>query len=223
MIRDGSDIAVTVAMDRTAGNLIRDQAVRQVDVGIDDGRTITSAQRRKAYAMLRDIAFYTGYSIEDAKQVMKVEHMLRTGDSAWFSLSTCSVTTAREFINTLMEYALKNGIILAERGIDRTDDIDTYLIQCIRYRRCCLCGRPADIHHIDTIGMGNDRNRVDDSDKEIVALCREHHMAAHTQGWSDFSKIHHIYGVRRWRTSEVDDNDLPTSANDKFTGRRKSG
>ena len=127
--------------------------VRQVEVGIDDGRRITIAQRRKIYATLRDIAEYTGYTDEAMKEVMKAEHMLQSG-CGYFSLSNCSVTTAREYINTLMEYALKEGVILQESGIQRTDDIDTYLIQCIRYHKCCVCGRAAEIHHVDAIGMG---------------------------------------------------------------------
>ena len=57
-----------------------------------------------------------------------------------------------------------------ESGLMRTDDIDTYLIQCIRYRRCCICGRPADIHHVDAIGMGNNRRHYDDSQNEVAAL-----------------------------------------------------
>ena len=120
---------------------LRRQRCREVQVGIDDGRTISPAQRRKAYATLRDIGDHTGYAPEEIKQIMKIEHMLRVGDQKVISLSDCTMTDAREFINTLMEYALKEGIILTESGLMRTDDIDCYLIQCIRYRRCCICGR----------------------------------------------------------------------------------
>lgn len=102
--------------------------VADVELGIDDGRFISVQQRRKIYATLRDIAEYTGYPDEDMKQIMKVEHVMRCGCDM-FSLSDCSMTTAREFINTLMEYALKEGVILTESGLQRTDDIDTYLMR----------------------------------------------------------------------------------------------
>ena len=42
---------------------LRRQRCREVQVGIDDGRTISPAQRRKAYATLRDIGDHTGYAL----------------------------------------------------------------------------------------------------------------------------------------------------------------
>ena len=60
-----------------------------------------SRERKKAYATIRDIADYTGYPPEVCKELMKTEHIIRTGDEE-FSLSNCSMDTAREFISTLM-------------------------------------------------------------------------------------------------------------------------
>lgn len=187
--------------ERMAKNIWKNK-VRQVEVGIDDGRTITIIQRRKIYATLRDLAEYTGYTDEAMKEVMKTEHMLRCG-CGYFSLSSCSVTTAREFINTLMEYALKEGVILQEPGIQRTDDIDMYLIQCIRYRKCCICGRAAEIHHVDTIGMGNDRRHYDDSQNRIMSLCRLHHSIYHQRGCNEFMAAYKVYGIERYRTENI--------------------
>ncbi len=195
-VNNGTDITLHIHED-IAGILTR-RNVREVQFGFDDGRTISPMQRRKIYAMLRDISDYTGYDPETAKQIFKIQHMERTGEEP-FSLSDCSMTTARGYINTLMEYALREGIILTESGLRRTDDIDTYLIQCIRYRRCCICGRPADIHHIDTIGMGNNRREVDDLGKEIIALCRVHHTAAHSMGNARFEEMYKVYGIIKVR------------------------
>lgn len=199
----GSGTRLTVFVNRPISGVIRRRGITHVAVGMEDGRSITPLQQRKAYAMLRDISNYTGYAPEEMKEIMKVEHMMRTGDYEPFSLSDCSVTKAREFINTLMEYALKEGIILDESGLKRTDDIDTYLIQCIRYRRCCICGRPADIHHVDAIGMGNDRRYYDDSGSEVCALCRKHHGKAHQIGWKRFQGMYKVYGIVRHRCEKI--------------------
>lgn len=150
-----------------AGKLIQTRKCKELALGVDDGRSITPAQRRKAYATLGDISNYTGYTVEAAKEIMKVENMLRLGQDKVISLSDCTITEAREYINTLMEYSLKEGLILTESGLKRTDDIDAYLIQCIRYKRCCICGKTAEIHHVDAIGMGNDRRHVDDSERKL--------------------------------------------------------
>lgn len=182
-----------------AGKLIQKRRCKELALGVDDGRSITPAQRRKAYATLGDISNYTGYTVEAAKEIMKVENMLRLGQDKVISLSDCTITEAREYINTLLEYSLKEGLILTESGLKRTDDIDAYLIQCIRYRRCCICGKDAEIHHVDAIGMGNDRRHVDDSEKKIAALCRVHHTLAHQKGWAQFADAYKVYGIEKYR------------------------
>lgn len=203
-VENFSQSGILIGLPETALAMIRKRNCRMLQVGIDDGRQISPLQRRKAYAMLNDISMHTGYTVEAAKEIMKTEHMLRMEADDIISLSDCSMTEAREFINTLMEYALKEGIILTESGLRRTDDIDMYLIQCIRYRRCCVCGQAAEIHHIDAIGMGNDRRLVDDSDKRVVALCRKHHTIAHQKGWKSFSNNYMVYGIERRRIEEVE-------------------
>lgn len=195
--RQGTQLVLQVP--ERIGQQLNRRRIREMEIGYEDGRYISPAQRRKIYATLRDISNHTGYDPESAKQIMKIEHMERTGRMEWFSLSDCSVTTAREFINTLMDYALKEGIILTDTGLQRTDDIDTYLIQCIKYRRCCICGRKADLHHVDAIGIGRDRRRVDDSQSEVMALCREHHTVFHTLGLGRFMKMYAVYGIARYR------------------------
>lgn len=194
------DVRLVLKVPNQMAHLIRQRNVRQVEVLVDDGRTISVQQRKKIYAVLRDIAEYTGYTDEAMKEVMKYEHMLKTGCN-YFSLSNCSITEAREFLNTLMEYALKEGVILTESGLQRTDDIDTYLIQCIRYRKCCICGRDADIHHDDAIGMGNNRNHYDDSQNKIMALCREHHTICHQRGKESFMRTYKVYGIEKYRAA----------------------
>lgn len=181
--------------------LIRTRAITEMEIGIDDGRCISVSQRKKIYATLRDIAEHTGYTDEAIKEVMKHEYMLTSGCEP-FSLSTCSVTTARDFINALMDYALREGIILKEEGLLRTDDIDHYLISCIKYKRCCICGKPAEIHHVDAIGMGHNRKHKDDSGSRIMALCRNHHTIYHTRGVDDFAKIYKVYGIEKIRCQE---------------------
>lgn len=192
--RDGIELHILV--EEPGKPLLAKKPGDEVEIGIEDGRRITPAQRRKIYATLKDISIHTGYTPDAAKQVMKVEHMLRVKCTEMFSLSDCSVSTAREFINTLMDYALREGVILSGLALERTDDIDTYLYQCLKYRKCCICGRAADQHHVDAIGMGRNRTSVDDSMMLKAALCREHHTIAHQKGWSRFSSQYKIYGIR---------------------------
>lgn len=200
--QQGAGYNLVLRVPEQTARLIQQQAVADIEIGIDDGRSISVQQRAQdlcnVAGILRSIP---GTRMKDMKQIMKVEHVMRCGCDM-FSLSDCSMTTAREFINTLMEYALKEGVILTESGLQRTDDIDTYLMQCIRYRKCCICGRPADIHHVDTIGMGNDRHHYDDSQNRIMALCRQHHQICHQRGTERFCDMYKVYGIERYRTEK---------------------
>lgn len=187
---DKSGMQVLIRLEDTAPVKKR----QDVTLYLDEDREITGQQRKKIYATLNDIAIFTGYSPIEAKQIMKYEHIKRTGCD-YFSLSDCSIDTAREFINTLVEFCLHNGVPVKEPMLSRTDDIDTYLYQCLRHRKCCICGRDGEIHHWDTVGMGNDRRTYDDRLNRKMCLCRVHHTIAHQKGVVDFQEKYHVYGI----------------------------
>ena len=189
----GTDLLIRIP-DMQIQEYIMDKRIRQAEIRLDDGRTISSAQRKKAYATIRDISDYTGYPPESQKEWLKYLHIIRTGCDD-FSLSDCSMDTAREFINTMIDYVIEQGIPLSERGIERTDDIGKYLYYCLKHKKCAVCGRDGEIHHVDAIGMGNDRRRVDDSDHRKICLCREHHTIAHHRGMEAFQKMYKVYGI----------------------------
>ena len=127
--RDGTDLVIRIP-DLKLGAMLRQKAIRKAEIRFDDGRHITAEQRKKVHATIRDIADYTGYLPEELKEIMKYQYMISTGEE-YFSLSDCSIETAREFINTLLEFALEWGIPLSEDGLNRTDDIERYLYVCI--------------------------------------------------------------------------------------------
>lgn len=174
---------------------IQKKKIKDCMVWLDDGRHISAEQRKKAYATIRDIADFTGYAPEEMKERLKLEHIIRTGCKE-FSLSDCTMDTAREFINTMLDIALENGIPLMDFGSNRTDDTDHYLWACLKNSRCAVCGRYGEIHHVDSIGMGNDRNEVDDKEHRKISLCRIHHTEAHTSGMIEFSKKYKVYGIK---------------------------
>ena len=190
---EDTELIIRVPKIRMGSMLIRKE-VKNAEMRFDDGRHISAEQRRKAYATIRDIADYTGYLPEEQKEWLKYLHIINTGCD-YFSLSDCSMDTAREFINTILEYAISEGIPLSENAIERTDDIGRYLYYCIMNRKCAICGRPGEIHHEDTIGMGRDRRKIDDSEHRKICLCREHHTVAHQMGVEQFRKMYKVYGI----------------------------
>lgn len=189
----GTTIIIKIP-DKQLTDMIIQKHMKTAELRLDDGRTITADQRKKAYATIRDISDFTGYLPEEQKEWLKYLHIAKTGCD-YFSLSNCTVDEAREFINTILEFALESGIPLSEQAINRTDDIGRYLYYCIKHKRCCICGQKGEIHHVDTIGMGFDRNHYDDSKNRKMCLCRLHHTIAHQRGMESFEKMYKVYGI----------------------------
>lgn len=50
------------------------------------------------------------------------------------------------------------------------------------------------MHHIDAIGMGNDRTETHNVGREVMSLCREHHTEIHTIGKEAFMARYHLEG-----------------------------
>jgi len=174
---------------------LTDNGVLQGELRIDDGRHITADQRKKAYATLSDIADYTGYVPEELKEIMKYRYVAATGDRH-FSFSNCSITTARHFINYILDFALEWNIPLKDTLLDRTDDINAAIYASLKHRRCIVCGQEGEMHHAeDRVGMGRNRKEIIHEGMRVMCLCRIHHDEAHVIGQQTFNSKYHIYGI----------------------------
>lgn len=195
----GTKLHLSILGEKSAA-IIRKKDIQKVGIWLDDGRMISAEQRRKIYASIRDFSAWTGYTPEEAKEVLKYLYVERTGQP-YFSLSDCSMDTAGKFINLILDVCLEHGIILSDPLYDRAEDIVYMLRSCMRNRKCSICGRKGEVHHWDAIGMGNDRRHYDDSNNRRICLCREHHTLAHACGREQFTQRYHVYGVY------IDDNE----------------
>lgn len=156
-----------------------------VQIGLEDGRTISPEQRRKAYALLRDIGDWQGEHTEAMKRLLKLKFITESMHSLakeMFSLSNCDMTLAREFISFLIDFVLEWGVPTKKPILEVCDDIQKAVYSALIHKRCILCGRTADMHHVDAIGMGNNRDDVFQVGMHVVPLCREHHAIAHNKG-----------------------------------------
>lgn len=192
----GTDLILHIPGEKVQGKIIKYRNNNKInaEIKIDDNRTITSDQRKKIFATIKDISIYAGDHPEDLRAFLLYDYCIETGKMP-FSLSNCSISTAREFITFIIDFILKENIPLSDAALSRTDDIDKYLWGCIKYKRCCLCGKDGETHHWDAIGMGNDRTTLDDSLKRKIQLCREHHSKAHAMGRDSFGRKYHVYGI----------------------------
>lgn len=177
---------------------IQKKHIANVEIRLDDGRCITAEQRKKAYAIMGEIAHWSGHFPEEVKEYAKFYFLSVYGQMEYFSLSNCSMTTAREFINYLTNFCLENDVPSKDSLLTLTDDIDRYLYQCLYHKKCCICGKDADFHHCEKsrIGMGRNRREVPNIGVEGMALCRKHHEECHRIGEETFCKKYIVYGIR---------------------------
>lgn len=155
---------------------------------------ISEEQRKKIFAIFEDVAGHTGNSKDAVKDALKDQFGQDTRHGP-FSLATCPRETAGDFIEWLIEWCFENGVPLTDHPKEYFDDIEVYLALCIKKKLCCICGKPAEVHHWNAIGMGRDRRKYDDSDHRKMALCRGHHDEIEQIGRETFIKKYHVWGV----------------------------
>ena len=150
-----------------------------------DGRPLSNKQRKSCYALIREIANYTGMGLDPTKEYMKLkfltEDLQETADKI-FSLSNAPMSLVCAFQRFLVRFILDWDIPCSFPLLDFVDDVSDYLYACLLNKKCCICGQPADLHHVDHVGAGRDREEIIHEGMEALPVCRGHHTIAHTIG-----------------------------------------
>lgn len=174
--------------------VLEQKRVRTVEVRLDDGRAISASQRRKIFALVRDISLWSGHDPEYLRQYLTWDYCLKK-DVEPFSLSNTDMTTAKEFITYLITFCFEHNVPTKDTLLNETDDIGKYLYLCLEHRKCAICNAPAQVHHVDRIGMGRDREEVVHVGLRAIALCPIHHDEAHRDERRLFQR-YYIYGIK---------------------------
>ena len=197
-IKDGN-IWVKVPC-KNADNFLQDRT-ESVLVDFADGRKITTAQRKKIYALLHAICIWSGYTPLEAEKAMTKQSFLTLQTptlAQTFSLSNCSVEIARKYITYLIDFMLTHGVASDEPLWKLCEDIPRYIYMAALHKRCVVCGRKAELHHAlgGTVGAGNNRRTVNHLGRPCLPLCWEHHTEAHKIGHENFCNKYHLEPVK---------------------------
>lgn len=166
-----------------------------------DSREITPEQRRKAWALMTDIAVDTCGSKNDKDVVYRQQALEFTSKNLeilqgrLFHLSTATVSEASAFISMLVEIIIEYGIKTQEPLYKMCEDIHRYVYTSLINKKCAVCGRRAELHHVQAIGMGYNRNEKPQIGCMVLPLCREHHQEWHHIGGTEFGDKYHIEPV----------------------------
>lgn len=162
-----------------------------------DARPLSDRQRKMCYALLREISDYTGQDVHSAKEYLKLRFLAddfgETADRI-FSLSNAPMSLVCAFQRYLVRFIVEYDIPCRVPLLEYVDDVPDYIYACLIAKKCCITGRPADLHHIDRVGMGRDRDDIIHEGMEVLPLCREMHQEAHTMSDREFFEKYHLPG-----------------------------
>ena len=198
---DGREMKVELAEDL---NIERLQTVYHGHIGARycelrflDPRSFSVDQRKYYYALLGDISAFTGHLIEEIDDNARWKFKALTGRD--ISLSNGSSNTKDDVVlltNIALDLAFELNVSLSNKIPVPDKNLEYYFYKCLTHRKCCICGKHADIDHFDeTVGMGRNRKEVDKTKFTYCALCRSHHTLKHTIGLIEFKKRFHVYGI----------------------------
>ena len=195
---EGGEVLIKAALPSIDRAILREYSI--VEIGFSDGRKISAQQRKLCYKLLHAIGEWVGDDIESIKATMKMDFIAnrqRCLARKLFSLADVDMTTAREFNSYLIDFIVEHGVQTDFRIAEECEDVRRYIYACFMAKRCAVCGREgADLHHVDQIGMGNNRQKAHHLGRRALPLCREHHTEIHTIGYEAFAAKYHIESVR---------------------------
>jgi hypothetical protein len=181
------------------------QECRTGKLYIPDGRDLSDQQRRNIWAMIGEIASHSGYKgAQEKKQLnnaMKKDFLLAFFDRLTaaaigdFSIGNVDMTTAAMYQEFLINVILENNIPTRQPILEYSDDIQKTVYACLMHKKCIICGSKCDLHHVDRVGMGNNRDDICHIGMECLPLCREHHMEAHQHGDRALMDKYHLEPV----------------------------
>jgi hypothetical protein len=172
----------------------------EVTVTWQDNRSRTAEQNRKAWALMSEIAAYMGEEKDVVYKQLALDFTARnleTLQGMLFHLSTASMSEASNFITMLVNLIIEYDIPTKEPLYTMCEDEEKYTYACLMNKKCCVCGKKADLHHCDgsRIGMGYNRETKPQLGAMVMPLCRVHHTEYHTIGGTAFGEKYHVVPV----------------------------
>ena len=164
-----------------------------IDWELADRRKLRAKQRRLFFALINDIVQWSVMPLEYIKDMFYLQYSEYTGREISLSdNSKTSVSDVNTLIDLVIDFMFEWNVPFKEGYKQLPREEQYFIYQCCRHRKCLVCGDSADIHHLDTVGMGVDRRKVDHTQKHVMPLCRTHHENYHQLGAEKFAELYHV-------------------------------
>lgn len=166
-----------------------------IEIDVGDARQITPSQRKKIWALIREISEWNGDLPQVIEDYMK-SYTREIFNLDQFSLSNCSVTIANDMLYTILEFCFRNEVPFKTSLWDSIPSDYARQWYALRFRKCVICGKHADVAHLETVGMGRNRHKISHEDYHFMALCRFHHEMQHKIGIENFIIRFHLKPIK---------------------------
>ena len=191
---DGTTTVVIegVDIDNKTSLLLDNGLEVECDVIVSDPYKITDKQRRKVFAMVRDIFNHYGQPMDYLRYMFQKQLEFLHGYEP-ISLSNCSRRQASELIELILDFIFANNIPIHKATSDLMSNDKYFIYKSTINRTCVVCGATnADLAHYQAVGRGRNRNKIDHYGNKVLALCREHHQTQHDMGMDNFNAKYHL-------------------------------
>lgn len=183
-----SVVATGVELEQSHIDLLENGYSLIAEVEVPDNKKLSIEQRKKIFALCRDIELHWGEPVESLRKRFQTELEIMNGYNE-ISLSNCSMRIASELIELIIAFMFHHQIPMRVETSKLLNGDKAMLYWATVNRNCVLCGKSnADLAHHYAIGRGANRKKMQHYDYEVLALCREHHSEQHNIGVKSFDE-----------------------------------
>ncbi|MGK8937148.1 putative HNHc nuclease [Staphylococcus epidermidis] len=183
-----SVVATGVELEQSHIDLLENGYSLIAEVEVPDNKKLSIDQRKKIFALCRDIELHWGEPVESLRKRFQAELEIMNGYNE-ISLSNCSMIIASELIELIIAFMFHHQIPMRVETSKLLSGDKAMLYWATVNRNCVLCGESnADLAHHYAIGRGANRKKMQHYDYEVLALCRFHHQEQHNIGVKSFDE-----------------------------------
>ena len=183
-----SVVATGVELEQSHIDLLENGYSLIAEVEVPDNKKLSIEQRKKIFALCRDIELHWGEPVESLRKRFQAELEIMNGYEE-ISLRDCSMRIASELIELIIAFMFHHQIPMRVETSKLLNGDKAMLYWATVNRNCVLCGKSnADLAHHYSIGRGANRKKMQHYDYEVLALCRFHHQEQHNIGVKSFDE-----------------------------------
>lgn len=187
-----SVVATGVELEQRHIDLLENGYSLNADVEVTDHERITYKQRKTIFFLCEDIELHLGQPKEAMRQDFQFELEIMNGYDP-ISLKNCSKKVAQELIEMIIAFMFHHQVPMRLKTSKLMKEDKNYLYWATINRNCVICGKPnSDLAHLEAVGRGMNRNKMNHYDKHVLALCRKHHTMQHQMGIESFNNYYQL-------------------------------